>query len=181
MRFHKWRSTSSRKMSWWYKLFKMCIKPLCHSRPLSSSPKGKKHHKNSPFDSCTTFQVFWSHTIALCVEHTEICHYSLEKLLNLIYNSSFIMPNIIGSYVFYNQMWRASVNLNRTSLWSEKWSFEEVQDNKLAFLDGVLCKRGCLEESGILDGCLQETDVHRSIPALWLCRTEDGCDENITT
>ncbi len=36
-----------------------------------------------------------------------------EKLLNLIHNGSFLMPNTIGSYVSRNQMQHVSLNFQK--------------------------------------------------------------------
>ncbi len=61
---------------------------LKHEPWLSSSKKDKKHHRSSPYVSCTIFQFFWNCTMAFYTEQTQMSveiHWYLPFLhLNLI-------------------------------------------------------------------------------------------------
>ncbi len=71
----------------YFEEFKPSIQ-LKHDQWLSSSKKDKKHHRSSPYVSCTIFQFFWNCTMAFYTEQTQMSveiHWYLPFLhLNLI-------------------------------------------------------------------------------------------------
>ncbi len=74
----------------------------------------KRHHKGSPCNLCTIFQVFWSHSITFCEEDILICFHCMEKRIIFFFQKLCdIMTSIsfLGVYAFKNNrsQWEVSI------------------------------------------------------------------------
>lgn len=99
----------------------------------------KKHHRSSPYVSCTIFHFFWNRTMALCAEQTQM---SVEIHWNL--------PNHLNSHMLWQDVPLAVQRHNKTST-----NFKALLQGALEslILIGQLCHSAVIETGASFMSC----------------------------